>query len=223
MNKVENNTEQPSNPVVGEKRELDAPQEAPVSKKPKAGASKAVQGILNKILTAIREEKKAGGSSRIYLKKYMAQKHEMTNEKQLKKALEAGVESGVLIQNKASFEIKGEVYEVPPEERVEITQIKAGHGEPTKKGHVVVIDYKGYLAGAEEKPFETGSDFQFVLKGGDVIKGMDAGCTDMRVGERRRVEIPYQMGYGKRGSPPEIPGSTDLVFDIVLKMHQPAA
>jgi FKBP-type peptidyl-prolyl cis-trans isomerase len=53
--------------------------------------------------------------------------------------------------------------------------------------------------------------------GGEVVKGMDQAVMGMTIGERRRATIPASLGYGKRGSPPEIPGGAALVFDITLK------
>ena len=49
-----------------------------------------------------------------------------------------------------------------------------------------------------------------------MIKGWDIGVKGMRVGGRRKLTIPAKLGYGKRGSPPEIPGDATLCFDIKL-------
>ena len=59
--------------------------------------------------------------------------------------------------------------------------------------------------------------FTFTLGAGEVIKGWDAGIEGMRVGQRRKLTIPPKLGYGKRGSPPEIPGDATLVFEVQLK------
>ena len=49
-----------------------------------------------------------------------------------------------------------------------------------------------------------------------MIKGWDIGVKGMKVGGRRKLVIPAKLGYGKRGSPPEIPGDATLCFDIKL-------
>jgi len=63
---------------------------------------------------------------------------------------------------------------------------------------------------------ETGKAFTFRQAAGDVIKGMDAGVLGLCLGGTRTVLIPWQLGYGKRGSGPSIPPCADLVFDIKL-------
>ncbi len=61
-----------------------------------------------------------------------------------------------------------------------------------------------------------GTNFAFQVGEGEVIKGLDAGVLGMRVGGRRTVTIPSSLGYGKRGSKPDIPPNAVLIFDITL-------
>jgi len=59
-----------------------------------------------------------------------------------------------------------------------------------------------------------GQPFQFTLGKGQVIKGWDQGLVGMCVGEKRRLVIPSDLGYGDRGSPPKIPANAALVFEV---------
>ena len=51
---------------------------------------------------------------------------------------------------------------------------------------------------------------------GEVVKGFDLGIEGMRVGDRRKLTIPPQLGYGVKGAPGAIPSNATLEFDVVL-------
>jgi protein-disulfide isomerase len=87
-----------------------------------------------------------------------------------------------------------------------------------RPGRTVFIQYVGRLADGQE--FDTtrtrGAPFRFTLGAGQVIKGLDQGLVGMRIGEKRTLTIPPELGYGKDGVPPKIPPSATLVFDVEL-------
>lgn len=99
-----------------------------------------------------------------------------------------------------------------------VEDIKTGNGAAATKGKFISVYYVGKLKNG--KIFDetsSGKGFRFRLGGGEVIKGWDIGIVGMKAGGKRRLTIPAAMGYGKKGSPPVIPGNSVLVFDVELK------
>ena len=91
-----------------------------------------------------------------------------------------------------------------------------------KSGSVVSVHYTGWLdeKGQPGTKFDSSVDrkqpFQFFLGMGQVIKGWDEGVVGMKVGEKRRLVIPANLGYGTRGAGALIPGNATLIFDVEL-------
>eukprot|EP00238_Polyblepharides_amylifera_P003868 CAMPEP_0196587208 /NCGR_PEP_ID=MMETSP1081-20130531/56744_1 /TAXON_ID=36882 /ORGANISM="Pyramimonas amylifera, Strain CCMP720" /LENGTH=147 /DNA_ID=CAMNT_0041909325 /DNA_START=70 /DNA_END=513 /DNA_ORIENTATION=- len=91
----------------------------------------------------------------------------------------------------------------------------------TKKatfGDKVGVHYTGKLTDGSvfDSSVERGDPLEFKLGSGQVIKGWDNGIAGMCVGEKRKLKIPADLGYGERGSPPKIPGGATLVFETEL-------
>lgn len=93
-----------------------------------------------------------------------------------------------------------------------------GAGPSPRTGQTAVVHYTGTLTNGTEfdSSRRKGRPLEFQLGRGVVIEGWDEGVATMKVGGRRRLTVPPQLGYGERGSPPAIPPNATLVFDIEL-------
>jgi len=181
------------------------------------GGSKKPTKVIDQIVSAIRELKACDGSSSQAISKLLNSKFDFENKEVLKKALKTGVSSGILEQCKSSFKVKGDPQYESTAEKVTIETVALGSGDlVVEKGHTVEISYVGTLAEGGHQ-FDAGKSFRFEVGGGDVIKGMDAGVLGMKIGGERKVTIPSTLGYGKRGSSPDIPPLATLIFIITLK------
>ena len=93
-----------------------------------------------------------------------------------------------------------------------------GTGEDPVPGRKVNVHYTGWLTNGTK--FDSSHDrnqpFSFVLGQGQVIKGWDEGVASMKVGGKRKLTIPPELGYGARGFPGAIPPNSILVFEVEL-------
>ena len=173
--------------------------------------------VLLKIIAAIRALQSTNGSSSQAIKKYLESHWGYVNDTSIKSNLKSGVNKGVLEKNKASFRVAGDPIPEDNSPKVKINVTREGKGEEVVcMGDSVTISYIGTLE-KDGSVFDKASKFSFVVEAGEVVKGMDKGVMGMKLGEKRQVVIPPELGYGKRGSGPEIPGGAILVFDILLK------
>nr|XP_020014632.1 peptidyl-prolyl cis-trans isomerase FKBP2 isoform X3 [Castor canadensis] len=88
----------------------------------------------------------------------------------------------------------------------------------SRKGDVLHMHYTGKLEDGTEfdSSLPQNQPFVFSLGTGQVIKGWDQGLLGMCEGEKRKLVIPSELGYGERGAPPKIPGGATLVFEVEL-------
>jgi peptidylprolyl isomerase len=107
----------------------------------------------------------------------------------------------------------------PPSYQLEIEDIVEGDGEEASAGRVVEVHYAG-VAWSTGKEFDAswnrGDTFKFGLGKGQVIQGWDQGVAGMKVGGRRRITIPPNLAYGKRGAGGVIGPDETLVFVVDL-------
>tara|TARA_B100000700_G_scaffold38872_3_gene38870 strand:- start:716 stop:1588 length:873 start_codon:yes stop_codon:yes gene_type:complete len=94
----------------------------------------------------------------------------------------------------------------------------AGTGDEAKTGDNVSVHYSGYLADGTkfDSSHDRGQPFSFPLGGGRVIKGWDQGIVGMKLGGKRTLIIPPDLGYGERGAGGVIPPNATLMFEVEL-------
>jgi FKBP-type peptidyl-prolyl cis-trans isomerase len=93
-----------------------------------------------------------------------------------------------------------------------------GEGKEAVTGKTIVVHYTGWLTNGSK--FDSSKDrndpFSFRLGVGQVIRGWDEGFSGMKVGGKRKLTIPPEMGYGARGAGGVIPPNATLIFEVEL-------
>lgn len=105
----------------------------------------------------------------------------------------------------------------------EVTELKiedlvVGTGAEAVSGKKITVNYKGSLTNETvfDSSYERNEPFSFTLGAGEVIQGWDKGFDGMKVGGKRKLTIPSNLGYGERGAGASIPPNSTLIFEVEL-------
>jgi len=99
-----------------------------------------------------------------------------------------------------------------------IEDLVVGNGATAAAGQRVSVHYTGWLQNGDkfDSSKDRGQAFMFSLGGGEVIRGWDEGVNGMKVGGKRKLTIPPELGYGARGAGGVIPPNATLLFEVEL-------
>jgi peptidylprolyl isomerase len=146
----------------------------------------------------------------------------LAQQKPAAKAQPAGASAPAAAKAEAPAETKKESKMVKTESGLGYEDLVVGTGPSPVTGQTCVMHYTGWLWVNEAKgtkfdsSVDRGTPFEFPIGRGRVIKGWDEGVSTMKVGGKRTLLIPPQLGYGDRGAGNVIPPGATLLFEVEL-------
>jgi FKBP-type peptidyl-prolyl cis-trans isomerase FkpA len=104
------------------------------------------------------------------------------------------------------------------DEGLQIEKLVEGNGRSPQVGQRVSVHYTGWLQNGEkfDSSVDRGQPFEFVLGRGQVIRGWDEGVAQLKIGDKARLTIPPELGYGAGGAGGVIPPDATLIFEVEL-------
>jgi FKBP-type peptidyl-prolyl cis-trans isomerase FkpA len=107
---------------------------------------------------------------------------------------------------------------VTTESGLKYQDLKIGHGPIARKGDTLEVHYTGWFPDGKkfDSSVDRGVPFSYKFGAGMVIKGWDEGVAGMKVGGKRKLTIPPDLAYGKRGAGNVIPPDATLIFEVEL-------
>ncbi|MGJ5675243.1 MAG: FKBP-type peptidyl-prolyl cis-trans isomerase [Nostochopsis sp.] len=128
------------------------------------------------------------------------------------------IENNTLIASDSMADANSDANVVTTPSGLKYIELEEGTGATPQPGQTVTVHYTGTLENG--KKFDSSRDrnqsFKFQIGQGQVIKGWDEGLSTMKVGGRRQLIIPPDLGYGARGAGGVIPPNATLNFDVEL-------
>jgi peptidylprolyl isomerase len=108
---------------------------------------------------------------------------------------------------------------ITTESSLQYFDVVEGTGASPEPGDTVVVEYSGWLEDGTlfDSSYKRPDSFSFPIGKRKVIKGWDEGVATMKIGGKRQLRVPSDLGYGARGAPPTIPPAATLIFDVELK------
>ncbi len=132
--------------------------------------------------------------------------------------------AGNVIPPNATLVFIVELLDTKPAPKVKIEETQVGTGATAEDGMTVKVNYTGTLESGQVFDSSFGKQpFEFVLGVGQVIPGWDQGLQGMKVGGKRTLTIPSELGYGSQGAGDTIPPNSTLIFQVELLDVQPPA